>query len=84
MSDIRDQITAILARHIDRQLTNYDYDNGREECGCGKQGPLSWREHIADVLVTELGLHQETKQLEDGHSGLTINYTRWVSGWSKA
>lgn len=54
MSDtLRTRIAAVLAKHIDRQLTNYG--NEREECGCGQQGNATYREHVADAVIRALG-----------------------------
>ena len=50
---LRTRIAAVLAKHIDRQLTNYG--NEREECGCGQQGNATYREHVADAVIRALG-----------------------------
>ena len=55
MSDtLRDRIVQVQADHIDRQLTNYD--TGREECGCGRQGSATYREHLADAILAIPGI----------------------------
>ena len=37
MSGLQARIAAILGQHVKDQLTNYDADDGRRECGCGKR-----------------------------------------------
>lgn len=54
---LRTRIAAVLAKHIDRQLTNYG--NEREECGCGQQGNATYREHVADTVIRELNLRED-------------------------
>jgi len=52
--NLRDRIIRIQAEHIDGQLTNYDA--GREECGCGRQGSATYREHLADAILAIPGI----------------------------
>lgn len=52
--NLRDRIIRIQAEHIDGQLTNYDA--GREECGCGRQGSATYREHLADAILAIPGV----------------------------
>ena len=52
--NLRDRIAAVLKRHVEDQLTNYDA--GRNECGCGHQGDATYRQHLADAVIAELGL----------------------------
>ena len=56
MSGLQARIAAILGQHVKDQLTNYDADDGRRECGCGKQGSTDWNTHHADALLAALGL----------------------------
>ena len=56
MSGLQARIAAILGQHVKDQLTNYDADDGRRECGCGKQGSTDWNTHLADALIAALGL----------------------------
>ena len=58
-NELRERIIQAQAEHINRQLTNYD--TGREECGCGRQGSATYREHLADAILAELGLREELK-----------------------
>jgi len=91
--DLRDRIATIIAQHGELP------EAIGEVCECGWH---TWdtphATHVADALVTELGLRREAKQLEDGEGGYSINYktgertshskpcttvTRWVTEWSK-
>lgn len=59
MSDnLRYRIAAVLREHVEDQLTNYDA--GRNECGCGNQGLSGYVEHVADAVIAELGLQEQT------------------------
>ena len=54
MSDnLRTRIAAVLSEHVEDQLTNYDAE--RNECGCGHQGDATYRDHLADAVIRELG-----------------------------
>ena len=53
--NLRDRIAAVLSEHVEDQLTNYDAE--RNECGCGHQGDATYREHVADAVIRELGSH---------------------------
>ena len=55
---LRDRIAAVLREHVEDQLTNYDA--GRNECGCGNQGLSGYVEHVADAVIAELGLQEQT------------------------
>lgn len=63
---IRDRINTILATHYP-QTTGY-YDELTNWCQCGMP-----RDHVADVLIRELGLRQDTYQL----------LTRYVTQWER-
>lgn len=52
--DLRTRIAAALSAHIERQLTNCD--TGSEECGCGRQGSATYREHLADAILALPGI----------------------------
>jgi len=51
---LRDRIVRVQAEHVEGQLTNYD--TGREECGCGRQGSATYREHLADAILALPGI----------------------------
>jgi len=53
-SEPRERIAAVQLEHVDGQLTNYD--TGREECGCGRQGSATYREHLADAILALPGI----------------------------
>ena len=56
---LRERIVQSQAEHVEGQLTNYD--TGREECGCGRQDSATYREHLADAVIAELGLREEMR-----------------------
>lgn len=75
---LRDRIVRVQAEHVEGQLTNYD--TGREECGCGRQDSATYREHLADEVIAELGLREEMR-----YRG-TFSFTppqrrRYVTDW---
>ena len=49
---LRDRIAAVLGEHVEDQLTNYDAE--RNECGCGTQGLIGYKEHVADAVIEAL------------------------------
>lgn len=53
-NELRERIAAVQLEHVDGQLTNYD--TGREECGCGRQGSATYREHLADAILALPGI----------------------------
>ena len=50
--NLRDRIAKAIGEHVEDQLTNYDA--GRNECGCGRQGDDTYRQHLADAVIAEL------------------------------
>ena len=65
---LRERIVQSQAEHVEGQLTNYD--TGREECGCGRQDSATYREHLADAVIAELGLREEMR-----YPGGTFSFT---------
>ncbi|HVX56256.1 MAG TPA: hypothetical protein VHA37_00865 [Candidatus Saccharimonadales bacterium] len=56
---IAERIAEVLVAHVEDGLTNYDTE--RNECGCGDQKlSETYRQHVAAVLVRELGLTEFT------------------------
>ena len=73
---LRDRIASVLERHVEDQLTNYDA-GGRTECGCGHQGDDTYRQHLADAVIAELGplVRYWDKDFKELH------YCRECGGW---
>lgn len=76
--DLRTRIIAVQLEHIDRQLTNLD--TGREECGCGQQGSATYKEHLADAVIRELGLKRASRPSDYGHVNYPPGY-QYITDW---
>lgn len=79
--NLRDRIAAVFARHVEDQLTNYDA--GRTECGCGHQGDETYRQHLADAVIAELGLREELRypNRQPRWSSMPPQRRRYVTEW---
>lgn len=55
------------------------------ECRCGKdfRSSIEWTLHLADMLIDALGFTQETRQLDDGYGGISINREGTVTTHNK-
>ena len=71
MSDsLRNRIAVIAASHV----YNEWHCDEAEQCYCGKCGP-SWPDHLADVVIRELGLIPNRSFIDDRN-----NRWEWCGG----
>ena len=80
MSDnLRDKIAAIVGTHEHWQRLGV-----RWECACGAEVPLKVQidAHIADVLIRELGLHEEVD--DKAAFRMEPSRSRYVTDWTTA